>query len=243
MELGATPTSLDNTPCQQLPAKEKDDDQEVEQEEPGIVMDPILANLHEDLFSNPKPTKFGTKTGLQRAQPTIDPLETVDWKRLIEEQRNDLSLWEHWTTAKEDDSNFVVKEGVLHHRSTDSLGETILQIVIPTDLRRRVFNLAHGTSLSGHPGKTRTAAKILQHFYWVSINKDVAQWCIQCPECQKGNRSRKPKAPLLPLPVVSEPFRRVAMDIVGSLRRTENRNKYNNLTYMDFATVMYGRTH
>ena len=154
MESGATPTPLANTPCKQLPAKEKDDDQEVEQEEPGIVMDPILANLHEDLFSNPKPTKFGTKTGLQRAQPTIDPLETVDWKRLIEEQRNDLSLWEHWTTAKEDDSNFVVKEGVLHHRSTDSLGETILQIVIPTDLRRRVFNLAHGTSLSGHrPGQ------------------------------------------------------------------------------------------
>ena len=131
MESGATPTPLANTPCKQLPAKEKDDDQEVEQEEPGIVMDPILANLHEDLFSNPRPTKFGTKTGLQRAQPTIDPLETVDWKRLIEEQRNDLSLWEHWTTAKEDDSNFVVKEGVLHHRSTDSLGETILQIVIP----------------------------------------------------------------------------------------------------------------
>ena len=52
-----------------------------------------------------------------------------------------MSLWEHWTTAEEDDSNFVVKEGFLHHRSADSLGETILQIVIPTDLRRRVFNL------------------------------------------------------------------------------------------------------
>ena len=34
---------------------------EVKQEEPEIVMDPILANLHEDWFSHPRPTKFGQK--------------------------------------------------------------------------------------------------------------------------------------------------------------------------------------
>ena len=117
-----TPTPLANTPCQQLPEKGKDDDQEVEQKKPGIAMDSVLANLHEDLFSNPRLTKFGTKTGLQRAQLTIDSLETVDRKRLNKKQKDDPLLWKHWTTAEEDDKNFVVKEGVLHHRSTDSFG-------------------------------------------------------------------------------------------------------------------------
>ena len=85
--------------------------------------------------------------------------------------------------------------------------------------------------LSGHLGKNRTVARILRHFYWTGINKDIGQWCNQCPK----EPFEKAKAPLSPLPVVDEPFRRVAIDIMGPLRRTESRNKY-ILTYMDFGT-------
>ena len=43
------------------------------------------------------------------------------------------------------------------------------------------------------------------------------------------------KAPLMPLPLVDQPLKRVAMDIVGPLKRTTSGNKY-ILTLMDFAT-------
>ena len=48
-------------------------------------------------------------------------------------------------------------------------------------------------------------------------------------------RTRVYRVPLQPLPVMEEPFRRVAVDIVGPLQRTKQGNKY-VLTFMDFAT-------
>lgn len=42
-------------------------------------------------------------------------------------------------------------------------------------------------------------------------------------------------APLVPLPVIQEPFQRIAIDIVGPLQRSLKGNKY-LLTLMDFAT-------
>jgi len=43
------------------------------------------------------------------------------------------------------------------------------------------------------------------------------------------------RAPLQPLPPIGEPFRRVAVDLVGPLRRTERGHRY-ILTLMDFAS-------
>jgi len=67
------------------------------------------------------------------------------------------------------------------------------------------------------------------------VGIDVAELCRSCPECQKGAKRNRTKAPLIPLPLIDEPFRRVAMDIDGPLQRTKMGNKY-ILTLMDFAT-------
>ena len=51
----------------------------------------------------------------------------------------------------------------------------------------------------------------------------------------KGSKANRRRAPLQPLPAMEEPFQRVAVDIVGPLRRTKKGNRY-ILTLMDFAT-------
>lgn len=60
-------------------------------------------------------------------------------------------------------------------------------------------------------------------------------FCQTCVACQHAAKAKRTKAPLQPLPAIGEPFRRVAVDIVGSLRRTKRGNKY-ILTLMDFAS-------
>ena len=53
--------------------------------------------------------------------------------------------------------------------------------------------------------------------------------------CQKATHQRVSRAPMVPLPVVEEPFQCVAMDIVGPLPRSCSGNRY-VLVVCDYAT-------
>eukprot|EP00731_Ephydatia_muelleri_P033526 Em0031g34a len=74
--------------------------------------------------------------------------------------------------------------------------------------------------------------KLQETLHWL---RDVEEFCKCCRICQKASRLKGSKAPLIPLPIVTEPFRRVAMDIVGPLPRTKSGNRY-ILVMSDYAT-------
>ena len=89
-------------------------------------------------------------------------------------------------------------------------GEEVLQLVLPNQCRQAVLRLAHEIPLSGHLGKKKTVERVLRRFYWPTLHRDVAEWC---PECQKTSwASRYSQAPLIPLPIVEEPFSRIVRD-------------------------------
>ena len=54
-------------------------------------------------------------------------------------------------------------------------------------------------------------------------------------ECQRTAQKRHKPAPLIPLPVIDEPFRCIVMDIVGPLPRSSSGDKY-ILVVCDYAT-------
>ena len=89
------------------------------------------------------------------------------------------------------------------------------QLVLPVKYRKEVLQLAHSIPLSGHLGKEKTARCILQRFYWPTLYQDVAEYCQTCEHCQKVSLQKGRRAPMIPLPVIEDPFRRVAMDIIG----------------------------
>ncbi|XP_013889122.1 uncharacterized protein LOC106536397, partial [Austrofundulus limnaeus] len=111
------------------------------------------------------------------------------------------------------------------------------QIVIPKGYREQILQLAHEHPWSGHLGITKTYDRILQHFFWPGLKKDVARFCKTCKVCQivgKPNQ-RVPPVPLKPIPAVGEPFERVLVDCVGPLPRTKDGNQF-LLTVMCAAT-------
>lgn len=71
----------------------------------------------------------------------------------------------------------------------------------------------------GHIGIWKTQRKILQHFYWPKLHKDVVAYCRSCHVCQLvGKPNQKiPIGPLCPPPVCEEPFSWVLIDFVGPL--------------------------
>ena len=159
---------------------------------------------------------------------------------LIQAQKNDSSLdrIRSFVTDSIEDSPscFVIKSDLLFRLFRTSLGDILQQIVIPKSLRKTVLTLGHDIPLAGHLGAKKTRERIMQHFFWPGIFKDVSEFCRSCPECQKGVQKGKiPKAPLVNIPPIDEPFKRLALDFVGPLPLTENKNRY-VLVCIDYAT-------
>ncbi|KAK7912922.1 hypothetical protein WMY93_013133 [Mugilogobius chulae] len=117
-----------------------------------------------------------------------------------------------------------------------SVQDDYKRLVVPATCRPLVLHLAHSIPWAGHLGRHKTYLRISSRFYWPSMYKDVQQYCATCPTCQKICVPRKSDRALLqPLPVISTPFRRIAMDIVGPLVRSSGGYEY-ILVVSDYAT-------
>ena len=96
---------------------------------------------------------------------------------------------------------------------------------------------AHENDWGGHLGIRKTMKIINKNFFWPSLRKDVAKFVKTCDVCQVvGKPNMKiPKAPLYPIPAVSEPFSQIVIDVVGPLPKTKSGFEY-LLTIMDRTT-------
>ena len=132
---------------------------------------------------------------------------------------------------------FVLRNDVLHRLSrpiTASSHEILDQIVVPCSLREKVISLAHENMMSGHLGVNKTFKKVSNYFYWPSMRREVKKYVNSCHECQMTGKPNKPvpKAPLINIPIVSEPFSEIVIDMVGPLPKSKRGNSF-ILTIMD----------
>ena len=184
-----------------------------------------------------------------KSQLIISQQQDVTKSQLIISQQQDESVKKMYEEAEQEGSAFVVRGGVLYRRpftwSSPTEREDIdnpeeepreeepLLVVIPKDLRRKVLERGH--DLAGHMGIKKTKKMVQAHFYWPQMGQDIVQHCKTCKECLKFNHKKTKKEPLHPLPVISTPWERIAIDIVGKLPRTARGHSY-ILTLMDFGT-------
>ena len=93
--------------------------------------------------------------------------------------------------------------------------------MVPTGYRREILSLAHDAA-AGHLGATKTYDRVLCHFYWPGLKKDVRHFCKTCHICQLiGKPNQKiPPAPLYPIPVINDPLEHIIIDCVGPLPRS-----------------------
>ena len=115
--------------------------------------------------------------------------------------------------------------------------EHFKQVLVPTGLRPKILSLAHDMPFSAHMGIKRTLVRITSSFYWPGISRDVKTYCKSCNVCQKKRpKGRTIRAPLQNgVPVIETPFQKCAIDIIGPLPVSENKNQY-VLTLIDYAT-------
>ena len=144
---------------------------------------------------------------------------------LAKEQTEDASLCKSLEAAGNGEQGFSFVGDVLVHEVDDGF-VTVKRIVVPSSRREQVLRAAHTNLTAGHSGYKRTLARIARYFMWPGMWKQVREFVRACDGCQRAARNDNAKAPLQPLPIVSEPFAKVAFDIVGPLPRTTKGNKY-----------------
>ena len=162
-----------------------------------------------------------------------ESLGGADGKELRKLQWEDETLKAIRESAKQPSKGgnywFYEEDGLLYrHWHPREEGEEfgIEQLIVPKQHRATVLQVAHEIPLAGHMGKKKTIDRIMQRFYWPTLYRDVAEWCRRCEQCQKYSPIKNFRAPLVPLPVIEEPFGRIAMDVVGPLPRSGSGNKY-----------------
>ena len=180
--------------------------------------------------------------------PMID-ITSDDPTQFIRQQENDPDIKALIQRAVAEDESltepvcFYIKNGILMRRwrppdvPANAKWAVHSQVVVPKPYRLQILSMAHETPLADHLGITKTYDKILQHFYWPELKKDVTQFCRSCHTCQMIGKPNQtiPKANLQPIPAFQEPFSRILVDCVGPLPKTKTGNQY-MLTIMCAST-------
>lgn len=89
------------------------------------------------------------------------------------------------------------------------------KLVLPECEIARSIKMAHASPMSGHLGRQKTTQKILNYFYWPGLNT----------ESRQELHRQKVQVPLIPLPVMEELFKHVAMDKSGHFQRSKSGNQ------------------
>ena len=204
----------------------------------GVVLTPVSSEQNEERPANDCEV---TPSDCDEADDHSEDENEVIITRnmLIEYQQQDPELEDMLLAAKHQDSMFQVVDGILYLKK-QPLGEGVeteqsdmMAIVVPAQLRPTVLRAGHNQT--GHMGTKKTKKMIETHFYWPRMGKQITEHCKACPVCLQFNFKKTRKEPLHPLPVVSRPWDKIAIDIVGKLPRTKRGHAY-ILTIMDFAT-------
>ena len=97
--------------------------------------------------------------------------------------------------------------------------------------------LAHDRLISGHMGISKTISRIRQHFTFPGIEQALRKYVLSCAQCQKVARiNLKDRAPLVPIPIMSEPMQEWVMDFNGPFEPASSSGKKYILILVDAVT-------
>lgn len=180
---------------------------------------------------SPSPTTVNTD-GMKVARKTGAHVNevmnlSINRKELVDNQQSDPSLTKCFEQVKQKgpstkqvdyflDDNLLMRTWNSHAGSGHEWS-MVYQVVLPQVYQQQVLSLAHDHVWAGHLGITKTYDRVLRHFFWPGLKRDVARFCRSCHTCQVAGKPNQiiPPAPLCPIPVLGEPFERVIVDCVG----------------------------
>jgi hypothetical protein len=120
------------------------------------------------------------------------------------------------------------------HRSANTC--TLARLAIPTSHMETVMHTHHNDLLGGHLGQNRTIATIKHKYWWPHMSSKVAKWVASCKTCQQQKAPQQGKnGPLQLIPVATQPFEHIGLDLMGPFQESDSGNKW-ILIMIDYLT-------
>jgi len=152
---------------------------------------------------------------------------------LVEEIRKDDSLRVARGLAEKNQEGYRFEDGVILRTRLDTQGDSKTQICLPKAMRSECMRLAH--TKFGHMGRNKMCQLITPYFYWPNLSKDCQVHIRNCDVCQRHDKTRPPVSPMQTREIVTIPFKRVAVDLVGPFPSAKGGFRF-LLTCVDLAT-------
>jgi hypothetical protein len=95
------------------------------------------------------------------------------------------------------DDNLCLHHGRLVVRQSLQSGHSLLLIIVPSSLRRLIFDVFHGSPIGGHFGVYKTLFRIRMRFFWPRCCQDVVDWIRECAHCILTDKRVRPHSKVL----------------------------------------------
>jgi hypothetical protein len=106
--------------------------------------------------------------------------------------------------------------------------EQCLVVLVDSELRKEIFDEAHLSKFSIHPGSTKMYKDLKKNFWWSNMKVDITKYVAECDTCHRVKASHlKSSGVLQPLTIPLWKWDDISMDfIVGLPRLPERRIPY-----------------
>ena len=127
-------------------------------------------------------------------------------------------------------------------------------IIVPQELRRKIFSHFHAGPSGGHMGEYKTLFRLRLRFFWPRMRANIKEWTIGCAHCQAYNIWRSRKSELYFSWPVTVPFWIMHVDLwspghavanstsSGKQRNAHLMNSMCDLTQFVISSVTYDIT-
>jgi hypothetical protein len=121
----------------------------------------------------------------------------------------------------------IMKEGKAKEFREDEQGTLWFgkRVCVPTDpeLRKLIFQEAHDSPYSIHPGNTKMYMDLKERFWWPNMKREIAEYIALCDVCSRVKAEhQKPAGLLQPLPIPEWKWDKIGMDFITGLPRTKS---------------------
>lgn len=115
---------------------------------------------------------------------------------------------------------YEFNNGVLYYGICETLRD---RLVIPTkELQYEIMRTFHSSKAAGHPGVSRTYAKISAFYYWRKMKHSITNFVLSCEVCQKSKNSHLlPIGVYHPLEIPSRRFEAINIDFVSGMNEDQ----------------------
>ena len=110
--------------------------------------------------------------------------------------------------------DYIIWNRTLCHVKKQQGNEQNQQICVPIEFRSQIMQIYHDLKTSGHMGAFKMYSKASTRFYWIGMYSDMQNYVSSCRLCMQTNTGHPPKVALKPLPVSTEPFASIHIDLL-----------------------------